>query len=405
MSSFFSGFKLQVDFNRPTFKMVGGMSIDDIKIKYIWFLNAEVIDAVIGEDENGLVWYSGDWMGGTWESGTWYSGTFHDGRWKKGNFYSYDIDQQEMLKGNLHINQVDITKSIFLSGSWEGGTFHYGIMGLTNEQITIPTNVDLNFVLNYNIDFKISGDTYYYYPIVNTLTPDGYRNLPILTYIKSPVFEGGEFINGWANAVKWQSGIFQNGILNNSIWYNGLFYNGYFLGDFWYNGSFFGGDFSNGTWYDGLFTSYKNNVPNRFGVNYKGDITKYINSTLYEQSNYQNTGATWKNGTFVNGEFHSTMNLDSNRNLLPSVNNSKVIWESGIFKNGTWYGGYINSVDVDSTIWENGTFLNGIINNITWNNGYIKDCLWIDGWFVDGTISGGMFENITFVSAEVGFDI
>jgi hypothetical protein len=26
-----------VDFNNPTFTMVGGMSIDDIKIKYNWF--------------------------------------------------------------------------------------------------------------------------------------------------------------------------------------------------------------------------------------------------------------------------------------------------------------------------------------------------------------------------------
>ena len=58
-----------VDFNNPTFIMVGGMSIDDIKIKYNWFLNADVIDAVIGEDKNGLIWYKGTWNSGFRERG------------------------------------------------------------------------------------------------------------------------------------------------------------------------------------------------------------------------------------------------------------------------------------------------------------------------------------------------
>ena len=44
-----------VNFNNPSFKMVGGMSIDDIKIKYNWFLNAEVENAIIGENHYPLI--------------------------------------------------------------------------------------------------------------------------------------------------------------------------------------------------------------------------------------------------------------------------------------------------------------------------------------------------------------
>lgn len=152
-----------VDFTNPTFTMVGGMSIDDIKIKYNWFLNAKVKDAVIGEDKNGLVWYKGEWTCGTWEGGTWYSGTWIDGRWKKGNWFSYDIDEDEMLKGKLYINRLDISKSQFLGGFWEGGTFNYGIFGKIqlNSATEIPAKVTLDFILNNNKDYYISGLTLY----------------------------------------------------------------------------------------------------------------------------------------------------------------------------------------------------------------------------------------------------
>ena len=35
-----------VNFNEPTFKMVGGLGIDDVKIRSNWFLQAEVKDAI-----------------------------------------------------------------------------------------------------------------------------------------------------------------------------------------------------------------------------------------------------------------------------------------------------------------------------------------------------------------------
>jgi hypothetical protein len=598
-----------VDFNTPTFTMVGGMSIDDIKIKYNWFLNAQVEGAIIGEDSNGLVWYQGDWICGTWEDGTWYSGIFHGGRWKKGNWFSYDIDQDEMLKGKLYVNRLDISKSQFLSGTWEGGTFNYGIFGqfqLTSET-EIPTSISLHFITNNIKDYYISGitnynsgETYYYmsgytdvvpnqmlnlnqwivgtsgsqgdfinigptsdntivnyqnpweinsptwktisdgisgpnggwnlinYPIDNAKTyrfsvwirreyigngrtyfgvqhstvcnlgtniinnnpyfgypssgqtpnisnnwllfvghvhPAGYtgvtdsesgiydlegnkqsysftdyqwssgttvsghrsylyysstvgevqywssprmevinefsptledllNNVPYeKTYyksdtIQSPIFMTGDFLDGWMNAAKIENGNFMNGFINNSSWYNGKFYNGIFLGDIWYYGEFLGGDFSNGIWKNGNLTSYQDNVIARFGTFYKiSGVTEIC------------SGATWENGIFKNGEFHSKLN-EIDGVTLPSSNNNKVYWFNGTWENGTWYGGTFSN-----GTWLTGTFFSGIILNIDWKKGHFENGYWKNGTMEEGTISGGIFENITAIKANLGYDI
>lgn len=376
MSNILESSGLIVDFNRPTFKMVGGLSIDDIKIKYLWFLNAEVEDAIIGEDENGLVWFSGEWICGTWEQGTWYSGTWHNGRWKGGNMYSYDLDKSETLKGKLSIIRIDINKTHFLAGTFEGGDFNYGIFGTTQTDITIPYEIDLDFIIEHNVDYKFNNEIYYQQ--VYKLDEDEEDYSYVDEDITSPVFQGGNFNDGWMNASYFNSGNFNSGFINNSIWYDGFFYGGIFLGDIWKKGSFFSGDFSNGIWENGLLSAYVGSSTPRFGTDYKG------------------TGATWENGRFINGEFHSGLNLVNDKSA-PSIDNDNVHWENGTFINGDWLGG-----TWENGLWKNGTFYNGIIEKITWENGYIKNCLWLDGTFNNGTISGGIFNNIIIVNGDLG---
>ena len=356
-----------VDFNKPTFKLVGGLTLDDIKIKYGWILNAEINNAIIGEDKNGLVWYSGDFIGGIWENGTWYSGTFR-GRWKRGNWYSYDINIEEALRGKLVINRKDISKSNFISGTWEGGDFNYGIFGsvkLTNN-IKIPTEITLDFILNEIEDYNLSGNSYY----------DEYDNL-----ISSPIFINGNFVDGLINAGKFEGGNFRNGFINNSLWLNGTFNNGIFLGDIWYNGTFSGGDFSNGTWKNGTLISSQSNIITRFGINYK------------------NQNVIWENGIFNNGEFHSTLNIE-NGETKPSLDNSIVHWENGIWENGIWYGGTYHNGE-----WLSGTFLDGIILNIIWKKGHFQNGFWKNGTMESGTVSGGLFENINCINGNFGVEI
>lgn len=139
-----------IDFNSTKFRMVGSLTLDKVKIKYNWIFNAQIKDAIIGEDQNGLVWYSGTWISGTWEYGTWYSGTFLDGRWKGGNVYSYDIDMKQLLNGNFYIIRTDITKTHFVRCSFEGGNFNYGIFGnlIINDNVKIPYEINKNFIID-----------------------------------------------------------------------------------------------------------------------------------------------------------------------------------------------------------------------------------------------------------------
>ncbi|MDD8056027.1 MAG: hypothetical protein PHV15_09095, partial [Thomasclavelia ramosa] len=65
-----------------TFK--NGLSVEIIKEKYPWLMQAKFKNAVIGEDQNGLVWYKGTWIDGTWENGTWENGYFNNGTWRNG---------------------------------------------------------------------------------------------------------------------------------------------------------------------------------------------------------------------------------------------------------------------------------------------------------------------------------
>jgi len=68
--------------------LIDGMTIEKLKVKYIWIFNAIIEDALIGEDEYGLVWYKGTWVCGDWTDGTWYSGTWLNGTWKNGKWLS-----------------------------------------------------------------------------------------------------------------------------------------------------------------------------------------------------------------------------------------------------------------------------------------------------------------------------
>lgn len=46
--------------------LTDGLTIEMLKSKYNWILKASIKNAVIGLNEFGLVWYSGNWINGTW---------------------------------------------------------------------------------------------------------------------------------------------------------------------------------------------------------------------------------------------------------------------------------------------------------------------------------------------------
>lgn len=225
-----------IDFNSAKFRMVGTLTLDKVKIKYNWIFNAQIKDAIIGEDDNGLVWYSGTWINGVWEDGTWYSGTFLDGRWKGGNVYSYDIDTKQLLNGNFYIIKTDISKTHFVRCNFEGGNFNYGIFGSVNiiNGTEIPYKVDGDFIINNIVDYQIDNG-FNYGAKTGFLQPNNESNTytikNILVDSENRIVVGGRFSN--YNGVKtsgilrlnydgsindrFNGGINENGIINKII--------------------------------------------------------------------------------------------------------------------------------------------------------------------------------------------
>ena len=68
-----------IDFAKSNVIFVDGLTLEKVKIKYNWLLNAKVKDAIVGENDRGIVWYFGDWICGEWYDGTWYSGNWYSG--------------------------------------------------------------------------------------------------------------------------------------------------------------------------------------------------------------------------------------------------------------------------------------------------------------------------------------
>jgi len=164
-------------------------------------------------------------------------------------------------------------------------------------------------------------------------------------------WSGGTWYGGRRYAGDWNSGLWYNGIWNDGNWNNGLFTGGIWIqgkwnaGKFncdskpayWLDGVFNSGDFENGMWYNGQFGNDQS-LPARFG-------TRSTN----------NRTSTWHGGRWINGDFHSQLNLDS-VTKLPKV--SKIhkysIWRTGLWSNGNFYGGVAYNIDFRGGIWHGG---------------------------------------------------
>jgi hypothetical protein len=151
---------------------------------------------------------------------------------------------------------------------------------------------------------------------------------------------GGTWSNGrWFEGI-WNDGTWNNGEFKSGIWVLGQWNNGIFNEtngpSFWLDGEFYGGDFETGTWYNGIFDQ-KNNVLSRFG-------TKSTNSR----------NSLWRSGKFLNGQFHSFLNEDSNGVPQVSDVHKYSIWKTGLFSKGDFYGGLVYNINFKNTVWHGG---------------------------------------------------
>jgi hypothetical protein len=193
---------------------------------------------------------------------------------------------------------------------------------------------------------------------------------------------GGTWSNGrWFEGI-WNDGTWNNGEFKSGIWVLGQWNNGIFNETngpaFWLDGKFYGGDFETGTWYNGIFDQ-KNNALSRFG-------TKSTNSR----------NSLWRSGKFLNGQFHSFLNEDSNG--VPQVSNvhKYSIWKTGLFSKGDFYGGLVYNINFKNTVWHGGILEDiEVLNVSTASNTFTLSGEWDwninDEFYIVDNMLGGTF--------------
>ena len=297
---------INTDKNDYIFRLIDGLDINQISNKYHWIIEAEISDAIIGQDNNGIVWYKGIWHSGRWFGGTWQSGTWITGDWYNGNWYSNEVTDK--------INYVEVgtynispSNSEWYNGRWYDGTWDNG---------------------NW-YDGRLYGVTW----------------------------SNGNWYNGIWNDGYWKNGLFAGGIWVRGNWDSGIF-NSSNKPAFWIDGKFFSGDFQNGMWYNGFF-GQNTNITSKFGskatnsrnATWQGGV--WASGNFYSYENIDSAGiispsliqkyAIWKTGTWNQGNFYGGI-----------VYNIE-------FLNGNWYNGItkdIQIIGIDTT--NNQIVLNGI---------------------------------------------
>lgn len=332
-----------IDLNKYNFKLVDGLTLKSLEAKYYWILNADIRNAIIGEDSNGLVWYMGDFLCGTWEGSKFYSGRVFNIEWIKGDFYSY------IVKESSNIMQVfpdtNPNNSVWFQGTFNSGNFHNGLW--------------MNGILS-------SGNIY------------------------NIIWYNGLFVNG-----TWHSGQFMGGQWMNGLWMNGSFFESTFP-SIWNDGTFLGGDFD-GKWLNGVFDQAANSK-SRFGTKatllhpsiweyglwkngeFHSVLTIDSNGNSIASINYSNSvwlngiwekgsffGGTIKYGsftniTFINGYFRSDMDIESINSIVGGLAEIKFV-KPHYFKN-------INNITNIITIIGKPEIINGNIDNNTIDLGY-----------------------------------
>lgn len=270
---------------------------------------------------------------------TWYSGVWECGRWFGGRW---------------------------ISGIWKSGDWYSGIW----ESKMIKDNW-----INVEIDNKSSNST-------------------SSTWINGRWYDG-IWNNGTWNNGRWYGGVWENGLWYNGTWNDGTWNNGSFTGgiwilgswkrgkfntengsSYWIDGSWHGGDFENGMWYGGVFDQKEQE--SRFG-------TKSYNSRT----------ATWHSGTWVNGSFHSRLNVDSDGNYIRSLTNKYSIWKTGDWYNGDWYGGICYNIDFKSGTWHGGILED--IQIVGFNQNDVDDVVYDNEIIINGIFKFDIGDEITVI--------
>jgi len=282
---------VNVDFNNYRYTLTDGLSVSSLYQNYPWVLEADITKAIIGQDQNGLVWYSGNWSAGRWFGGTWMSGKWLSGDWYDGTWNSFNV-KYKLINVEVDKNYPNPNNSKWYNGRWFDGNWNNGI----------------------------------WY--------DGRRY--------AGTWSGGTWYNGIWNGGNWSNGSWKGGVWVLGNWNGGTF-NCDNKPSYWIDGNWYNGDFENGMWYNGQFIQ-QNGGLSRFGTKAFNTRTaiwqggKFKNGEFHSYLNQDRDGNTiasefnkysiWNTGIFSGGK-----------------------WYGGVayaidFNSGNWYGGIVEEIQI-----------------------------------------------------------
>ena len=282
---------VDLDLERYRYEFVDGLSLEEVSNSFPWLLEAEITNATIGRDQNGLVWYSGDWLCGRWFGGTWYSGRWVFGDWYGGVWNSFNtIDKTIKVEVDKSYSSSELSKwygGRWFDGTWNNGTWYNGR--------------------------RYAGD-----------------------------WNDGIWYNGIWNDGNWKTGRFVGGVWVLGKWESGIF-NSDAKPSYWLDGEFRSGDFENGIWYNGQFGNI-NNLLSRFGTKSSNSrnsvwhsgkwVSGEFHSIINKDSEDNNLVSEihkysiWRTGIWLRGDFWGGIayNID--------------------FRSGAWHGGILEEIQV-----------------------------------------------------------
>jgi len=292
-----------------------GLTVSIIKDKFSWLLaeNVEIYEAVIGYEDDKLIWYRGDWYKGNWEDGIWKGGDFiRDGIWKDGTF-----------------------ESGYFAGKWYGGEWLENIRFFKGEWLDPRRRQPLG-IIDYRDGLTMDVIKFYFPWLLEEDVVVYDAELGYDNSTKKLIWYFGSWEKG-----TWKDGIWKmGGFRSDGIWKDGVFEGGFFYGK-WYSGEWKRGEFS-GKWLDPKNPKPLNIKEYRDGLTY--EIIKEKFPWLLEESvwfnnaiiGYQGNTLIWYNGKWIEGTWENGIWKDGE--II-----SKGIWRGGIFENGyfegEWYGG------------------------------------------------------------------
>lgn len=254
-----------------------GLTLEVLKKKFAWVLNAKIKDAILGIKGNSLVWYngvweSGKWIDGFWKNGVWKSGDWVNGIWYKGTWYKGTWKKKSTRPDNSWVDDItwgikvmlkeqfdNITKKISLKEDVRPSIDpepesvllkRYGIKELKDGLTLVKIFRDFPWLLEAKMKNAVIGTNTAGFYII------WYKGDWLDGEWKDGLWKSGTWSKGiWRNG-KWESGVWRNGEWRNGTWKDGLWIkgiwkDGYFEGGKWLNGHWKNGFWNGGEWVDG----------------------------------------------------------------------------------------------------------------------------------------------------------